>query len=38
MKRLEREGVRNVLFTDCLRQRDENLKKVIGFTLYIRNF
>ncbi|KAG1927122.1 mitochondrial ribosome-associated GTPase 1 isoform X2 [Pimephales promelas] len=29
MKRLEREGVRNVLFTDCLRQRDENLKKII---------
>ncbi|ROL49504.1 Mitochondrial ribosome-associated GTPase 1 [Anabarilius grahami] len=29
MNRLEREGVRNVLFTDCLRQRDENVKKIV---------
>uniref|UniRef100_A0A3B1K4M5 Mitochondrial GTPase 1 n=1 Tax=Astyanax mexicanus TaxID=7994 RepID=A0A3B1K4M5_ASTMX len=26
---LERDGVKNVLFTDCLRQRDESVKKVI---------
>lgn len=38
VKRLEREGVRNVLFTDCLRQRDENVKKVRGVRHYIRYF
>ncbi|XP_057197764.1 mitochondrial ribosome-associated GTPase 1 [Triplophysa rosa] len=31
LKRLEREGVRNVLFTDCLKQRDENVKEVVPF-------
>lgn len=29
LKQLDREGVRTVLFTDCLRQRDENVKKVV---------
>ncbi|XP_052006553.1 mitochondrial ribosome-associated GTPase 1 isoform X1 [Xyrauchen texanus] len=29
LKRLERESVKNVLFTDCLRQRDENVKKIV---------
>ncbi|XP_065153015.1 mitochondrial ribosome-associated GTPase 1 [Paramisgurnus dabryanus] len=29
LKQLEREGVRNVLFTDCLKQRDENVKKIV---------
>ncbi|XP_050982856.1 mitochondrial ribosome-associated GTPase 1 isoform X2 [Labeo rohita] len=29
LKQLDREGVRNVLFTDCLRQRDENVKKIV---------
>uniref|UniRef100_A0A3Q2QC69 Mitochondrial GTPase 1 n=1 Tax=Fundulus heteroclitus TaxID=8078 RepID=A0A3Q2QC69_FUNHE len=29
LKKLEKEGVRNVLFTDCLRQRDENVKKLV---------
>uniref|UniRef100_A0A8B9HSJ4 Mitochondrial GTPase 1 n=1 Tax=Astyanax mexicanus TaxID=7994 RepID=A0A8B9HSJ4_ASTMX len=29
LKQLERDGVKNVLFTDCLRQRDESVKKVI---------
>ena len=28
LKRLERDGVRNVVFTDCLRQQDDNVKKV----------
>ncbi|KAA0717871.1 GTPase 1 Mitochondrial [Triplophysa tibetana] len=31
LKRLEREGVKNVLFTDCLKQRDENVKNVVPF-------
>lgn len=29
LKQLDREGVRNVLFTDCLRQRDENVKGIV---------
>ncbi|XP_072534418.1 mitochondrial ribosome-associated GTPase 1 [Salminus brasiliensis] len=29
LKQLERDGVKNVLFTDCLRQRDESVKKVV---------
>uniref|UniRef100_A0A673JP52 Mitochondrial ribosome-associated GTPase 1 n=1 Tax=Sinocyclocheilus rhinocerous TaxID=307959 RepID=A0A673JP52_9TELE len=29
LKQLDREGVRNVLFTDCLRQRDENVKRIV---------
>uniref|UniRef100_A0A3Q3FEB7 Mitochondrial ribosome-associated GTPase 1 n=1 Tax=Labrus bergylta TaxID=56723 RepID=A0A3Q3FEB7_9LABR len=28
LKKLEKRGVSNVLFTDCLKQRDENVKKV----------
>lgn len=28
LKKLEKNGVRNVLFTDCLKQRDDNIKKV----------
>uniref|UniRef100_A0A8C2PWV5 Mitochondrial GTPase 1 n=1 Tax=Cyprinus carpio TaxID=7962 RepID=A0A8C2PWV5_CYPCA len=31
LKQLDREGVRNVLFTDCLRQRDENVKRVTRY-------
>ncbi|XP_042565541.1 mitochondrial ribosome-associated GTPase 1 isoform X2 [Clupea harengus] len=29
LKRLERDGVRNVVFTDCLRQQDDNVKKIV---------
>ncbi|XP_056327139.1 mitochondrial ribosome-associated GTPase 1 isoform X2 [Danio aesculapii] len=29
LKQFEREGVKNVLFTDCLRQQDENVKKIV---------
>ncbi|XP_033881098.1 mitochondrial ribosome-associated GTPase 1 [Acipenser ruthenus] len=29
LKQLKREGVGNVLFADCLTQRDENIKKVV---------
>uniref|UniRef100_A0A672T6C6 Mitochondrial GTPase 1 n=1 Tax=Sinocyclocheilus grahami TaxID=75366 RepID=A0A672T6C6_SINGR len=29
LKQLEREGVRNILFTDCLRQRDENIVPLV---------
>lgn len=29
LKQLESDGVKNVLFTDCLRQRDENVKKLV---------
>ncbi|KAM6956786.1 mitochondrial ribosome-associated GTPase 1 [Aplochiton taeniatus] len=28
-KQLERDGVRNIIFTDCLKQRDEHLKKLV---------
>lgn len=28
LKMLEKSGVRNVVFTDCLKQRDENIRKV----------
>lgn len=28
LKMLQRNGVKNVLFTDCLKQRDDNIKKV----------
>ncbi|XP_041722576.2 mitochondrial ribosome-associated GTPase 1 [Coregonus clupeaformis] len=29
LKQLERHGVKNILFTDCLRQRDDNVKKLV---------
>ncbi|XP_062319734.1 mitochondrial ribosome-associated GTPase 1 [Osmerus eperlanus] len=29
LKQLERDGVKNVLFTDCFKQRDENIKKLV---------
>ncbi|XP_053189192.1 mitochondrial ribosome-associated GTPase 1 isoform X2 [Scomber japonicus] len=29
LKKLEKNGVRNVLFTDCLKQRDDNIKKLV---------
>lgn len=29
LKRLERHGVKNVLFTDCLKQRDDSIKKLV---------
>ncbi|XP_041922271.1 mitochondrial ribosome-associated GTPase 1 [Alosa sapidissima] len=29
IRRLEKDGIRNVIFTDCLRQRDDNVKKVV---------
>lgn len=38
LKQFEREGVKNVLFTDCLRQHDENVKKVSGVRHYITYF
>lgn len=28
LKQLERNGARNVLFTDCLKQREDSIKKV----------
>uniref|UniRef100_A0A8C6KLF9 Mitochondrial GTPase 1 n=1 Tax=Nothobranchius furzeri TaxID=105023 RepID=A0A8C6KLF9_NOTFU len=28
LKKLQQDGVRNVLFTDCLKQRDDNIKKL----------
>ena len=28
VKELERSGVKNILFTDSLKQRDDNIKKV----------
>uniref|UniRef100_A0A3B4VM84 Mitochondrial GTPase 1 n=1 Tax=Seriola dumerili TaxID=41447 RepID=A0A3B4VM84_SERDU len=35
LKKLEKDGVRNVLFTDCLKQRHDNIKKVkVIFTGY----
>uniref|UniRef100_A0A9J7YE54 Mitochondrial GTPase 1 n=1 Tax=Cyprinus carpio carpio TaxID=630221 RepID=A0A9J7YE54_CYPCA len=35
LKQLDREGVRNVLFTDCLRQRDENVKRDRSYCLMV---
>ncbi|MEQ2309616.1 Mitochondrial GTPase [Ameca splendens] len=35
LKKLEKDGVRNVLFTDCLKQRDENIKKLVPMVLEI---
>ncbi|XP_042358398.1 mitochondrial ribosome-associated GTPase 1 [Plectropomus leopardus] len=35
MKTLEKNGVRNVLFTDCLKQRDENIKKLVPMVVEI---
>ncbi|XP_054886154.1 mitochondrial ribosome-associated GTPase 1 isoform X2 [Poeciliopsis prolifica] len=29
LKKLENDGVKNVLFTDCLKQRDDNVKKLV---------
>ncbi|KAF5895716.1 mitochondrial ribosome-associated GTPase 1 [Clarias magur] len=29
LKQLERDGVKNVLFTDCLKQRDASIKKIV---------
>lgn len=29
LKKFERDGVRNVVFTDCFKQRDENVKKLL---------
>uniref|UniRef100_A0A8C7P975 Mitochondrial GTPase 1 n=2 Tax=Oncorhynchus TaxID=8016 RepID=A0A8C7P975_ONCMY len=35
LKQLERHGVKKVLFTDCLRQRDDNVKKNTNFCLMV---
>ncbi|KAG7236345.1 hypothetical protein INR49_001042, partial [Caranx melampygus] len=35
LKKLERDGVRNVLFTDCLTQRHENIKKLVPMVMEI---
>ncbi|CAJ1067562.1 mitochondrial ribosome-associated GTPase 1 [Xyrichtys novacula] len=35
LKRLEKQGVREVLFTDCLKQKDENVQKVVPMALEI---
>ncbi|KAM8859317.1 mitochondrial ribosome-associated GTPase 1 isoform 1-T1 [Spinachia spinachia] len=35
LKKLEKSGVRNVLFTDCLKQRDENVKKLVPMVVEI---
>ncbi|KAJ8014033.1 hypothetical protein DPEC_G00036040 [Dallia pectoralis] len=32
-KQLERDGVKNVIFTDCLSQRDENVKKLVPMVI-----
>ncbi|KAM7408803.1 hypothetical protein PAMA_002497 [Pampus argenteus] len=37
LKKLERNGVRNVLFTDCLKQRDDNIKKLVPMVMEIIN-
>ncbi|XP_076017063.1 mitochondrial ribosome-associated GTPase 1 [Genypterus blacodes] len=33
LKQLERNGVKNVLFTDCLKQKDDNVKKVVPMVM-----
>ncbi|XP_008427963.1 mitochondrial ribosome-associated GTPase 1 isoform X2 [Poecilia reticulata] len=33
LKKLENDGVRNVLFTDCLKQRDDNVKKLVPLVM-----
>eukprot|EP00064_Thunnus_orientalis_P000507 superscaffoldBa00000026_g508 len=35
LKKLEKNGVRNVLFTDCLKQRDDNVKKLVPMVMEI---
>ncbi|XP_074532071.1 mitochondrial ribosome-associated GTPase 1 [Halichoeres trimaculatus] len=35
LKKLEKQGVRNVLFTDCLKQRDDNVQKIVPTVLDI---
>nr|XP_020457554.1 mitochondrial ribosome-associated GTPase 1 [Monopterus albus] len=35
LKKLEKKGVRNVLFTDCLKQRDDNIKKLVPMIMEI---
>lgn len=35
LKNLEKHGVRHVLFTDCLKQRDENVKRLVPKVLEI---
>ncbi|XP_060895654.1 mitochondrial ribosome-associated GTPase 1 [Labrus mixtus] len=35
LKKLEKRGVRNVLFTDCLKQRDENVKKLVPMVVKV---
>ncbi|KAF1375782.1 hypothetical protein PFLUV_G00223750 [Perca fluviatilis] len=35
LKKLEKNGVRNVLFTDCLKQRDDNIKKLVPLVVEI---
>lgn len=35
MHKLEKNGVKNVLFTDCLKQRDENIKKLVPMVVEI---
>lgn len=35
LKTLEKKGVKNVLFTDCLRQRDDNIKKLVPMVVDI---
>uniref|UniRef100_A0AAQ6A9H5 Mitochondrial GTPase 1 n=1 Tax=Amphiprion ocellaris TaxID=80972 RepID=A0AAQ6A9H5_AMPOC len=35
LKTLEKNGVKNVLFTDCLKQRDDNIKKLVPMVMEI---
>ncbi|XP_063730506.1 mitochondrial ribosome-associated GTPase 1 isoform X1 [Eleginops maclovinus] len=35
LKKLQRNGVKNVLFTDCLKQRDDNVKKLVPMVVDI---
>ncbi|PWA25958.1 hypothetical protein CCH79_00001598 [Gambusia affinis] len=37
LKKLENDGVRNVLFTDCLKQRDDNVKKLVPLVMELIN-
>lgn len=37
LKMLEKSGVRNVVFTDCLKQRDDNIKKVNNHFHFVVN-
>lgn len=37
VKELERSGIKNILFTDCLKQRDHNIKKLVPIVTELIN-